>query len=163
MKPFKSVLTLLFTCILMCGVLHASPPTKYQSERFTVEKLVTQMKAEKIRFTDVVLAQALLESGEFTSRIFKRNHNLFGMKKAEYRTTTAIGTRYGHARYECWQCSVQDYALLQQNILRKHPSFNRSQYLSYISKRYAKNRHYNSLLKKRIKLVNNLYYDLIYV
>lgn len=46
-----------------------------------------------IAYPDVVLAQAKIETGNFTSKIFRENNNMFGMKLPGRRTTTAVGKR----------------------------------------------------------------------
>ena len=57
------------------------------------------------------LAQSAFETGNWTSKIFIENHNLFGMKFPKIRETTAIGEKYGHAVYNSVQDSVRDYIL----------------------------------------------------
>jgi hypothetical protein len=59
----------------------------------------------------IVLAQAKLETGDFRSRIFKENNNLFGMKMPRRRATTAIGSKHSHAKYPGWEHSVIDLRL----------------------------------------------------
>ena len=58
--------------------------------------------------------KALKESARFTSNIYKENHNLFGMKVPERRSTVVIGVNRGHAVYLDWKMSVIDYALFQE-------------------------------------------------
>lgn len=57
----------------------------------------------------LLYAQAKLETGNFSSQIYKENKNLFGLKKPKIRPTFAIGENRGHAtyysRYEC----IKDY------------------------------------------------------
>lgn len=55
--------------------------------------------------------QARLETYNFQSAVFFENNNLFGMKRALVRPTTATGTNRGHATYDHWTCSVDDYKL----------------------------------------------------
>ncbi|MBC7915529.1 MAG: glucosaminidase domain-containing protein, partial [Pyrinomonadaceae bacterium] len=83
------------------------------SESFSEPALLAFMKKLKIKYPETVLSQARLETGNFTSDIFKENHNLFGMKVAEKRPTSAIGVHRGHAQYRDWKDSVVDYALFQ--------------------------------------------------
>lgn len=58
-----------------------------------------------------VTAQAAFETGNFTSRIFYENNNLFGMKLAKKRETTAKGENRGHAVYDNIKDSIQDFVL----------------------------------------------------
>lgn len=67
-----------------------------------------------VEHPEIAYAQSKLESGNFTSTIFKENNNLFGMKHPQRRETTSIGTHRNHAKYHSWQDSVKDYALWQE-------------------------------------------------
>lgn len=107
------------------------------SDEFSEEALLAYMKKLKIKYPETVLSQSRLETGNFQSDIFKENHNLFGMKLAELRPTSAIGVNRGHAQYRNWKESVIDYALLQSYIIAKLPSVNNQEYRSYIQKFYS--------------------------
>lgn len=109
---------------------------------FSEEALISFMKKLKIKYPETVLAQAKLETGNFTSAIFRENHNLFGMKVAEKRPTSAIGINRGHAKYRNWRDSVIDYALLQSFIIAKLPSANHKEYRKYIQKFYSETSDY---------------------
>lgn len=61
-------------------------------------------------------AQAAHETGNFTSTIFKNNHNLFGMKLPRVRQTTAIGSSKGHAVYASIEDSIKDMALYLKSM-----------------------------------------------
>jgi hypothetical protein len=84
------------------------------------------------------LAQAKWESTHFTSEIFYDNNNLFGMKLAKIRPTTAIGKHKlhgNHAAYNNWQDSVKDYKLWQDsNGMSKLP---KELYLNRLSDIYC--------------------------
>lgn len=82
---------------------------------FTPENLSSEIRKLGIKHPDVVLAQAKWESGHFKSKVFQENNNLFGMKLARQRDTTAIGENRGHAKYKNWQDSVKDYKLWQDS------------------------------------------------
>jgi len=107
------------------------------SDDFSEEALLAYMKKLKIKYPETVLSQSRLETGNFQSDIFKENHNLFGMKLAETRPTSAIGENRGHAQYRNWKESVIDYALLQSYIIAKLPSVNNQEYRTYIQKFYS--------------------------
>lgn len=108
---------------------------KKSSKSFTEENLIKYLNEINIKFPDIVLAQAKLESGNYTSYLFRVNNNLFGMRKAEQRPTTTVRVDKRHAVYEDWQQSVLDYALLQSTILPKVK--NKKQYIAYIGRNYA--------------------------
>ena len=77
---------------------------------FSEEKLVRKLKELNVKYPHIVLAQAKLESNNYSSRIFIENNNLFGMKEARVRVNLAKGTQHKHAYYNTWQESVLDYA-----------------------------------------------------
>lgn len=64
----------------------------------TVEEVRAEIRRQGIPHADIVLAQARLETGNFTSVRCKRDHNIFGIKH---------GRRY--AVYHNWRESVADY------------------------------------------------------
>jgi uncharacterized FlgJ-related protein len=110
-----------------------------------------------IKFPDIVLAQAILESGNFASKVAKQNKNLFGMRMPKVRETTAIGQRYGYARYYNWKDSVKDYKLWQEALLKKHPNMTRGQYKSYINRIYSSGKNYISKINLIIQKNKNKY------
>lgn len=63
----------------------------------------------------IILAQARLESGHFSSTVFQQNCNPFGMKEAKVRPTTALGTHRGHAMYENLEEAARDFVLWMQH------------------------------------------------
>ena len=121
------------------------------AEQFSEEALLSFMKKLKIKYPETVLAQARLETGNFTSDIFKENHNLFGMKVAGKRPTSAIGTHRGHAQYRDWKDSVIDYALFQSFIIAKLPKNNIEEYRNYIQKFYSETSDYLTRIDRTIE------------
>jgi hypothetical protein len=119
---------------------------------FSQQALVEELKRLNVRFPEIILAQSILETGHYTSRIFEENNNLFGMKEAKARSTTALGTQLGHAYYNNWKESVLDYALFQNaymNKIRKE-----KQYLKYLDKNYAEATGYDKTILKVIEKEN---------
>jgi len=89
-------------------------PSKNPTEKpFSVENLKAEIVKQGIKYPNIVLAQATLESGHFGSDIFKENNNLFGMKKPSVRKTLATGENRGHATFKNWTDSVRDYKIFQ--------------------------------------------------
>ena len=119
---------------------------------FSQDALVEEIKKLNIRFPHIVLAQSILETGYWESRIYQENHNLFGMKQARARATTANGTQLGHAYYDDWKESVTDYALYQAAYLNKIRKEN--QYLRYLDKNYAEAKDYDKKLEAIIEREN---------
>jgi uncharacterized FlgJ-related protein len=80
-------------------------------EPFSEQALIEFIDKLNLKYPHIALAQAKIESADYTSGLFKKNNNLFGMREAKVRVNLAQGTRNKHAYYEHWQESVIDYAL----------------------------------------------------
>jgi uncharacterized FlgJ-related protein len=87
----------------------------------------------------------MIETGHWKSDIFLENNNLFGMKEARSRITTAIGTNKNHAEYNTWRESVYDYAFYQNRYLNNIRSEN--DYYQYLGASYAEDPTYVSKIK----------------
>jgi hypothetical protein len=81
---------------------------------FSENLLKECLEYEGIKYQDVVLLQSKLETGYYTSDIFLKGNNLFGMKYPSHRPTVATGTYNGHSKYLHWSDSVIDYAIWQR-------------------------------------------------
>ena len=121
-------------------------------DQFTQGQLVEELKRLNVRYPYIVLAQSILETGYWESRIYQENNNLFGMKQARARATTAKGTQLGHAYYDNWKESVTDYALYQAAYLNKLRT--ESKYLKYLDKNYAEAKNYDDALLAIIEREN---------
>ena len=120
---------------------------------FSEENLKLFMEQINMKFIHIVMAQALIESGYFTSKIFMENHNMFGMKQARQRQTVAIGTNRNHAKYLNWQDCVIDYALYQARYLSKVKSD--EDYYTYLKGSYAGDPNYVTKVKKLAESLKN--------
>lgn len=117
-----------------------------KENQFSREKLKAYILELNIKYPHIVMAQAEIETGHFTSKIFKENHNLFGMKVATKRPTTNKGEENGHAFYDNWKESVVDYAFYSAQYLSDIKS--EKAYLQYLSQSYAQDTTYvNKILK----------------
>jgi hypothetical protein len=123
-----------------------------KQNHFTQEKLIQEIKGLNFKFPHIVYAQSLLETGKFTSPIFKENNNLFGMKEAVVRLTTSLGTEDGHAIYKNWKESLTDYALYCATYLNSID--NEDDYIGYLSQKYAADPSYSKKLRELIKNEN---------
>jgi uncharacterized FlgJ-related protein len=119
-----------------------------EKDAFSQDALVEELKRLNIRFPHIVLAQSMLETGHFESNVFRANNNLFGMKQARQRCTTARGTNLNHAYYDNWKESVMDYALFQSAYLRNLKT--EAQYFSYLDRNYAEAQNYDQAVKNMI-------------
>jgi len=117
--------------------------------QFTEENLLNYIIKIDICYPRVVMAQAKIETGHFTSKKFTEHNNLFGMKYPSKRETTAIGTINNHSVYNTWMDAVDDYKLWQDYML--HKASNRDEYISYLGRNYAKDKRYTLMIKQIIK------------
>lgn len=114
--------------------------------KFSKENLKEYLISKCVLHPEIAFAQSVLETGNFTSRIFKENNNLFGMKLAVKRRTLAIGERYGHACYDNWQDSVDDY-LLWQGMWKITPIESERDYYRLLDRVYAEDPDYIKVVK----------------
>jgi hypothetical protein len=119
-----------------------------EHNQFSEEKLIEKLIELNVKFPYIVFAQSKLETGNFTSKIFRENSNLFGMREAKQRITTARGTENNHAYYASWGESVYDYAFYQCRYLSNIQT--EEQYFQYLGQSYAENPNYVSILKDMI-------------
>ena len=95
-----------------------------------------------IAHPEIVLIQARIESGNFTSNLFLEYNNMFGMKMPYKRPTMAIGkTSSGFAIYDSWKDSVIDYALYQAYSAK---NLSEEAYIDHLNDHYAEDSLYNS-------------------
>ena len=118
-------------------------------DTFSQTKLVSMLTDLNVDYPHIVMAQSILETGHWKSDIFLENHNLFGMKQARRRITTAEGTNRNHAYYNHWRESVYDYAFYQCRYLSKLDS--EDEYFEYLGASYAEAKNYVKMLKQVIK------------
>jgi len=124
-----------------------------EMNKFSEDKFVSKLKELNFKFPYIVYAQSLVETGGFSSHIFRENHNLFGMKEAAVRLNLAKGTQYNHAYYDNWEQSVMDYALYASSYLKELNT--EDKYFTYLGQHYAEDPGYVSKLRKIIQ-DNNL-------
>lgn len=116
-----------------------------KKDEFSKENLIEYILELNIEFPHIVIAQSMVETGYYTSNIFRENNNLFGMKEAKQRPTTNKGTENNHAYYHHWKESVLDYAMYQAKYLSNLKTDD--EYLQYIAQNYAESpNYYNDVL-----------------
>lgn len=148
-------LTLLLLLLGLSIKLSYSVGPDHEMQAQTISKLnlwktITELD---IKHPEVVFAQALLETGNFTSRLFKQNNNLFGMRVPSKRSTVAknVKNKKSYAKYSTWQESVVDYALYQDYVFKKRGELSRTKYYSYLDGTYCESTGYSVKLKKIIQ------------
>jgi len=159
---FRCLLTatlLLFTSIKVCSQEKlVQKVVVQQDDNVTKEKLYEQIIKFGIKFPDIVFAQAMIESGELTSKLFKTANNMFGMRFPSIRETTAQGkTTSGYSRYEDWNFGVYDYFLWQDHMLRNRDEITKSQYFSLLGRVYAEDPNYVSKVKKKVSQYQHIF------
>ena len=102
--------------------------------------------------TKLIFAQAVHETGNFTSAVFKENNNLFGMRQAKVRKNFATGTNRAHATFKNHLNSVRDYFERQKNFRIANTDDSRFVETT-VNSNYAEDQNYKS---KWIATVNSL-------
>lgn len=119
-----------------------------KKDTFNEKNLIKKIKELNLPYPHITLAQAKLESGEYNSRIFKENHNLFGMKEARVRINLAKGTQFNHAYYDSWEESILDYSFWYASYARKCKT--EDELFQLLNAQYAEANNYISSLKRII-------------
>lgn len=115
------------------------------------EKVRIYLKQLHVRYVDVAIAQMKLESASMTSKVFREGNNLFGMKLAEKRPTTALGVRNNHAYYSHWRQSCIDYALFQAYCMDLDNISSEETWIKFIGRIYAEDLSYHNKIVKMMK------------
>jgi len=136
--------------LMLCLVVYAKTPPKQR-------EVYQQIVSMGIKFPDIALAQAILESGNFKSKIAVQNNNLFGMRLPKSRETTAVGQKSGYARYLSWKDSVKDFKMWQDSLFKRRPNMTRGQYLSYLNRIYSETPNYISRIRLIVEINKNKY------
>ena len=115
---------------------------------FTKDKFVNKIKQLNLKHPHIAYAQAMLESGNFTSKIFRENNNMFGMKQARVRINLAKSTQYNHAYFETWEDCLLDFAFHRATYFHKLKT--EQDYYNYLGKYYAEDPSYIGKLKSMV-------------
>ena len=126
-----------------------------QEDSVTLHNIQMNVWALPFKHKDIVVAQAILESGWFKSNNFKVNNNLFGMRYPHTRVTCSDSAINGYAHYPNWHMSVVDYYLLQSVTEDINPTHSREEYFRYLDRVYSEvGRSYSSQLKDILARIN---------
>lgn len=106
------------------------------------------LKSNGVWFPEILLAQAKLESGNYSSSIYRGNNNLYGMKECSKRQTTQTSIKSGYGVYSNWQLSVLDRILWDAFTFRERPT--EDEYFEAL-KSYAQDTNYIAKIKSMIK------------
>lgn len=111
---------LIFIFSFLCYTLTAPPNQVIYIERpeavnilLTWSNIESYMSKIDIKEPEIVKAQIKHETGNLTSYFCLKQNNLFGMRFAPLRETTAVKESNRMAVYLSWQESLQDYRIWQ--------------------------------------------------
>lgn len=140
-------------------ILHNSSYTKHKEQyndsltvdslifTFDVENYYNYIKSIGIKYPDVVLAQAILESGYFTAPEAKKRNNYLGMMHSNRGYSKSV---YGRqASYNSWQESLHDYKEWQYKYAWHLTS--QEEYILYLQKVYATDMYYKRKITSILK------------
>lgn len=120
-----------------------------EADPFGKEALAAMLKELNVKFPHIVMAQSIIETGHWKSKVFLENNNLFGMKEANLRVSTSKGTQLNHAFYNHWRESVYDYAFYQCRYLGSINT--EDEYYQYLDGSYAEASDYVQVIKKTVE------------
>lgn len=150
----KKILLTTTLILLFCLKSYSRGNIQLPTDTLTKKNLVIQLLRLGVNNPEIVLAQAILESGHFKSKLSKKYNNIFGMKMPERRYTTAITkSKSGYAVYEHWTACLEDYLVWQKITLEKYKAnkMSRTQYLNYLDRVYCDVKGYSRQLTKIIR------------
>lgn len=113
------------------------------------EILYNYLKTMRVPHADIIVAQALLESQNFNSDLFKRQNNFLGMKRSRERISTTGQGKGEYKDYTNWQECTTDYIFWMDHY-QAH-KLNRDEYFKLLGKIYAEDPKYVEKLKEIIK------------
>ena len=104
------------------------------------EILYNYLKTMRVPHADIIVAQAHLESQNFTSNLFKKQNNFLGMKIPSKRISTTGQGKGEYKDYTNWEECATDYIFWMQHY-QAH-KLNRDEYFNLLGKIYAEDTEY---------------------
>lgn len=123
--------------LVLCIVLFIGSVSLANSQTLNDSTLMAELIKNDIKFPEIVLAQAKLETGNYTSRICRVKNNLFGLNSAR-----------GYRTYTHWTESVKAYKKLIQSKYKGGDYYKFLENLGYAGKG---NTLYTKCLKRIVK------------
>lgn len=146
-----------------------SPSQEYKDSVQILRQWCDYFIDQGLAFPEVVTAQMVHETDFLSSKIYKENNNLFGMKKNK--RGYCVGERNGHALYVNTLMSVKDYKAYQNRMLfyaakqNRYPHTN-EEYMALLRDLpqfgcgkgvcYAEDPNYLNSLRKRIEMLKSM-------
>ena len=119
---------------------------------FSIDRFSTKNQVDftMLRFPEIAICIYRLETGNGTSKLYRKYNNMFGFK-VNSRKLHNGKTKSNYAKYESRNASLMDYYLFEKQLIKRFGIKNQKQYIAVISKRYARNPSYGKLLRKQLK------------
>lgn len=117
--------------------------SKIESKMLLRDSVYKMLESLCVKYPEVGTAQAMLETGDFTSHLFRKRNNLFGIKK-RYMHGRHSTVRY--ASYETLYESCEDYAAYYRRRIEPNIK-SREDYLRSL-KHYSATGNYISLVRR---------------
>jgi uncharacterized FlgJ-related protein len=119
----------------------------FETKEFSKENFIAYVTLMDSVNAKAIIQQAILETGWFKSGSFRHYNNLFGMKYANKRATKISGKKLGHAAFNSWTDSVQDYFLWRSHMVKKY-NLHITDYYTFLNKvHYAQDVNYTHKLQ----------------
>lgn len=126
----------------------ASSESRFIDSTTVADSVFTYIFLMRLEHPDIVMAQCIEESGNFSSPLFLHGHNCTGMRVPAQRPTLALGMLYNHARFRSWKDCIADYAIWQSIYTR---GLSKDDYFAYLDRVYAEKKGYSGRLKAIIQ------------
>ena len=117
--------------------------------KFSEQALIDILDRINVVYPYIILAQAKLESANYSSKLFRTNNNLFGMRHARKRLTASEMDKGGYAYYRDWIDCVYDRGMWDASNMCDISS--EDEYFARLSLRYAEDPNYIPKLKTIIQ------------
>lgn len=106
-----------------------------QCEAPTKELVLSELRSLGVQHPKIVLAQSVLETGHYKSKVMKTHNNLFGFR-----------TKKGYIKFKNWKLSVAYYKWWQERHYKQNKYNNYYAFLRSIG--YAEDPTYTTKVKK---------------
>lgn len=134
---------------------HIGEAILYPTKEINDSILYAYLEEINAWYPDILLAQAKVESGSYTSTVFKKANNLYGMKQVYSRFHCQTGSYNSYGGYDSWKLSVLDRVLYDLFVFDSIKP-EREVYLKQL-RNYAESQNYIETINKVINSnsVNN--------
>ena len=134
---------------------HIGEAILYNDNEINDSLLFNYLKDVNAWYPEVLLAQAQIESGRYTSNVFNSANNLYGMKVVNSRFHCQTGSYFSYGCYDSWKLSVLD-RLLWDLFIFDSIKPEKDDYLRAL-RNYAEDPNYIQTIQQTIKK-NEKYY-----